>query len=53
MLVCSTGIASAEEARVTRTLLPGGVRVLVRENPAAGVVAVSLFVRAGSRRLSP
>jgi len=53
MLVCSAGIASAEEARVTRTILPSGVRVLVRENPAAGVVAVSLFVRAGSRFETP
>jgi predicted Zn-dependent peptidase len=41
--------ASAEDARVTRTVLPNGLHVLVRENPAAGVVAVSLLVRAGSR----
>ncbi|HYE93818.1 MAG TPA: pitrilysin family protein [Terriglobales bacterium] len=41
--------AGADDTRVTRTTLPNGVRVLVRENPAAGVVAASLLVRAGSR----
>jgi zinc protease len=41
--------AYAADARVTRTTLPNGMRVLVRENPAAGVVAVSLLVRAGAR----
>jgi zinc protease len=44
---------AADEARVTRTTLPNGLRVLVRENPAAGVVAVSLLVRAGSRFETP
>jgi predicted Zn-dependent peptidase len=38
----------ADEAQVTRTTLPNGLRILVRENAAAGVVAVSLMVRAGS-----
>ena len=49
MVLVSAGAARADEARVTRTVLPNGLRVLVRENPAAGVVAVSLQVRAGSR----
>src|SRR5207247_8846548 len=47
------GVASADEVRVTRTVLPNGLRGLVRENPAAGVVAVSLLVRAGSRFETP
>lgn len=41
--------APAGPAGVTRSVLPNGVRVLVRESDAAGVVAVSLQVRAGSR----
>ncbi len=49
MIFASAVSAAADEARVTRTTLPNGLRVLVRENPAAGVVAVSLFARAGSR----
>jgi zinc protease len=53
MLLSSVGVASADEVRVTRTVLPNGLRVLVRENPAAGVVAVSLLVRAGSRFETP
>lgn len=53
VLLIAAGIASAKEVRVTRTMLPNGVRVLVRENPAASVVAVSLLVRAGARFESP
>lgn len=34
---------------VTRTRLPNGMTVLVRENPAAPVVAISLAVRMGTR----
>jgi predicted Zn-dependent peptidase len=45
--------AHADETRVTRTPLPNGLTVLVRENPAADVVAVSLLVRAGSRFETP
>jgi len=44
---------AAGEARVSRHVLPSGVRVLVREDPAAGVVAVSLQARAGSRFETP
>lgn len=38
----------AAELPVERRVLPNGLRVLVRENPGAGVVAVSLLVRTGS-----
>jgi len=37
------------EAEEVRTRLPNGVTVLVNENPAAPLVAVSLFVRVGAR----
>lgn len=54
-LVVVLGIASgpARAAEVTARVLPNGVRVLVREEPSAGVVAVSLQVRAGSRYETP
>jgi predicted Zn-dependent peptidase len=42
-------VAAADDTRVTRTTLPNGLRVLVRENPAAAVVAMTLVVRAGAR----
>ena len=48
-LVSMYSSARAEEPRVARQVLPNGLTVLVRENPAVGVVAVSLQVRAGSR----
>jgi zinc protease len=38
----------AQTASVARYVMPNGIRVLVREDPGAGVVAVSLQVRAGS-----
>jgi zinc protease len=44
---------AAQPAPVTRYVLPNGVRVLVREDPTAGVVALSLHVRAGSRFEGP
>lgn len=47
--VLTSGIAHAQDPAVARQLLPNGLTVLVRENDAAGVVAVSLQVRAGSR----
>jgi predicted Zn-dependent peptidase len=49
LLLAAATSAGADESRVTRTVLPNGLRVLVRENPAAGVVAISLLVRAGAR----
>jgi predicted Zn-dependent peptidase len=41
--------AAAAGGAVTRHVLPGGMRVLVREDSAAGVVAVSLQARSGPR----
>jgi zinc protease len=49
VLVLTAGTSQAQEAAVARHVLPNGLTVLVRENDAAGVVAVSLQVRAGSR----
>jgi predicted Zn-dependent peptidase len=49
LLLGGAAAAHADDTRVTRSTLPNGLRVLVRENPAAGVVAVSLQVRAGAR----
>jgi zinc protease len=43
----------AQEPSVSRQVLPNGLTVLVREDAAAGVVAMSLQVRAGSRFESP
>jgi zinc protease len=45
--------AGAQEPSVSRQVLPNGLTVLVREDAAAGVVAMSLQVRAGSRFESP
>lgn len=41
--------AQAQEPAISRQVLPNGLTVLVREDAAAGVVAMSLQVRAGSR----
>lgn len=43
----------AQSQDIGRYVLANGVRVLVREDPAAGVVAVSVQVRAGSRFEQP
>jgi len=48
-LALATGGAAAQYQPVTRHVLPNGLTVLVRANPAVPVVAVSLQVRAGSR----
>jgi zinc protease len=48
-LTLAAGPGAAQERQVTRQVLPNGMTVLVRENDAVGVVAVSLQVRAGSR----
>jgi len=45
--------AQAQEPAISRQVLPNGLTVLVREDAAAGVVAMSLQVRAGSRFESP
>jgi predicted Zn-dependent peptidase len=48
ILLASTPAGGAEEIPVLRQRLPSGLTILVRENPAAPVVAVSLLVRVGS-----
>jgi predicted Zn-dependent peptidase len=53
VLGLGAGGAMAQEPPVARHVLPNGMTVLVRENTAAPVVAVSLQVRAGSRFESP
>ena len=42
-------VASGQAGDVSRTKLPNGLVVLVRENPTAPVVAVSLMVKMGTR----
>jgi len=49
ILVLTVLTAQAQAPPVAREVLPNGLTVLVRENDAAPVVAVSLQVRAGSR----
>jgi len=41
--------ATAQSPTVSRTRLPNGLTVLVRENPTAPVVGISLMVRMGTR----
>src|SRR5437879_8196530 len=48
-LALTTGGAAGQHPPVGRQVLPNGLTVLVAENPAVPVVAVSLQVRAGSR----
>jgi zinc protease len=52
LLVLPT-VGSSQTSGVTRTLLPNGLTVLVRENPEAPVVAYSLMVRMGTRTETP
>jgi len=51
LLACvfAVGVTRAQDSPVARQVLANGLTVLVRENSAAPVVAVSLQVRAGSR----
>jgi predicted Zn-dependent peptidase len=53
LVLAGATTVAADDTRVTRSTLPNGLRVLVRENPAAGVVAVTVLVRAGSRFETP
>jgi zinc protease len=46
-------VAAADGATVTRTKLGNGMTVLVRENPTAPVVAISLMLRMGTRWETP
>src|SRR3989475_2358599 len=52
-LIGIPGAAAAQPPGITRHLLPNGMTVIVRENPAAPVVTASLQVRAGSRFETP
>jgi len=53
VLALAAGGAAAQEPTVTRHALSNGIVVLVRENSAIDVVAVSLHVRAGSHFETP
>jgi len=48
LLLLVAGPAAASDLPVTRSVLPNGLTVVVREDPGVGVVAASLQVRAGS-----
>ncbi len=45
--------AFAQTGGITRTKLPNGLTVIVRENPAAPVVAYSLMLKMGTRTETP
>ncbi len=49
----SPAVGSAEEPDVFRTVLPNGLRAVVRERPGSGVVAISVGIRGGSRDERP
>ena len=53
LLLLAPAAAAAQSAGVTRTKLPNGLTVLVRENPAAPVVAYSFMVKMGTRTETP
>ena len=53
LLLLAPAAAAAQSVGVTRTKLPNGLTVLVRENPAAPVVAYSLMVKMGTRTETP
>jgi zinc protease len=48
-VVCGPAAAASTAGAVTRTRLANGLTVLVRENPVAPVVAISLQLRMGTR----
>jgi predicted Zn-dependent peptidase len=45
----SAAVRSAEEPDVYRTVLPNGLRAIVRERPDSDVVAICVAIRGGSR----
>jgi len=53
LLILLAAPAGAQNPSVSRTRLPNGLTVLVRENPTAPVVAISLMVRMGTRWETP
>jgi zinc protease len=53
LVLLTAAAAFAQTAGVTRSRLPNGLTVVVRENSAAPVVAYSLLVKMGTRTESP
>jgi predicted Zn-dependent peptidase len=53
LILLAPAAAAAQSGGVTRTRLPNGFTVLVRENPAAPVVAYSLMVKMSTRTETP
>ena len=53
LVLLPLGQAAAEEPSVVHQVLPGGLRLLVRQDENARVVTVSLQVRSGSRYETP
>src|SRR5206468_8170088 len=53
LVLVLTQATSAQTGNVSRYTLPNGLRLLVREDSSAGVAAVSLQSRAGSRFETP
>lgn len=53
LLLVPLAAGAAEAPPATRHVLPGGLRLLVREDSSAEVVAVSLQVKSGSRDETP
>jgi len=53
LLLLVPSVVAAQTVTVTRTHLPNGLTVLVRENPEAPVVAFSLMIRMGTRTETP
>ena len=53
LLLLVPSAVAAQTVTVTRTRLPNGLTVLVRENPEAPVVAYSLMIRMGTRTETP
>src|SRR5713101_1768132 len=53
LLLLAPAVADAQTGGVTRTRLPNGLTVLVRENREAPVVAYSLMVKMGTRTETP
>lgn len=53
LALLAPAVALAQTAGVTRSRLPNGLTVIVRENSAAAVVACSLLVKMGTRTETP
>ncbi len=53
LLLVPLAAGAAEAPTTTRHVLPGGLRLLVREDPGADVVTVSLQVKSGLRDETP